>query len=50
MKLEDFSGKGMDPRQRRYDAMHAEDFKEGIAEEIAKRFGTATVPCCRTIA
>jgi hypothetical protein len=46
IKLEDLFVKDMNPRQRRHEAMHADDFKEGIAEQFCK----ATSPCCRTIA
>jgi hypothetical protein len=36
-KLDDFFVKVMNPRQRQYAAMHADNFKEEIAEKIARR-------------
>jgi hypothetical protein len=50
MKLENSFVKGMDPRQKRYEAVHADDFKEEIVEKIAERFCTVTLSRCRTIA
>jgi hypothetical protein len=36
MKFEDSFVKGMNPGQTRYEAMHADNFKEEIAEKVAR--------------
>ena len=46
MKLEVFFVKDLDPEQRRYEVMRADDFNEGTTEEMAKRFNAAASPGC----